>query len=629
MDRVSGWGAPIVLISSLVLLSGCDSILGPGDDPARIDITGSRYTLDLIGDTIQLNTVVKTEDGEVLPNASVRWESRETAVAAVSAAGVVTGHGNGSAWVVASSGGARDSIRITVASPIPCGPVGEILLPDTVSGSLSGTDCRVNERYVNAWTVTLDRQTEVTVQLASSAFDAMLGLLDADGAIIRWDDDGGPGSNSLITATLRPGTYFIYATSFYPGAIGSYQLMIQEGAPPSPCPATATLAIGDTVTGETSADGCIVDGFYLDVWRVTLPTDTVLIIQVDSDDFHAALAVSDTLGRFLNGSGNGPGTSAWLEVHLLAGSYDLWLGARNEPETAGSYTLSVRPGPIFRVCEPVGTLGFPGSVSGELTAEDCFVHVGPGDPWSFELADSAAVDLSLTSDAFRPLLLVTDSVGDIRKVFQGDSAYTAGEALLEAGRYIVWALAGEDGRGGYTLSARVAGQMIDCEPDGSVTVGETISGALSTTDCRLPDGRYADVWITRLDTTSTVRVTVDSEKFDSFLYVADSTGLRLAWDDDGGGGTNAAVTLEFPAGLYQLWATSYGADVVGGYQLGVAAAGSGMAVPVLPGSREKGRPALPRGRGGVGLPGWALPPAGGGSGSPQPSKESGKVGLHE
>lgn len=568
--------AVLALMAGLGLV-GCDTILGPDDDPARIAITGSRSTLDVLGDTVHLSAVVRTEDGRILPNASVAWDSRTPAVATVGSEGVVTAASNGGTWIIARSGSARDSMRIDVSTSVSCAPEGELDLPDTVGGGLSTSDCRIEGAYVDAWSLSLAGETVVTIRLLSSDFDALLFLLDNRGNYIAVDDDGEGGTDSRITATLPAGQYILYATSYFTGVTGAYQLMAQVGVPPSPCPATDVVALPDTVTGTTAPGGCVLQGFHLDVWRLEVPTDTSVVLQVDSDDYQAAVVVADTLGQFLEGSGSGPGTSAWLEVYLPAGSYDIWLGARDVQEANGSYTLSVRHGPALSLCQSAGTLELSAQVSGELSVADCFAYTGHVDGWDLEITDSTVVALTLASSEFWPLILVTDSTGGFHTVIYSEGEVAEDEVTLAPGRYRIWAIA-EDGRaGGYTLSARPAGQMIPCEPDGAIVIGDTVAAALSTTDCQFPDGRYADVWTTRLDSAATVQVTVSSDKFDAYLILADSSGARLAWDDDGAGNGNATLTLELGAGLYQLWATSYEAEVVGGYTLSLVEVDSASA----------------------------------------------------
>ena len=58
------------------------------------------------------------------------------------------------------------------------------------------------------------------------AFDAFLQILDTNGAVLAFDDDGGGGFNSKITETRQPGVYRIEVTTAYEGQTGAYTLAI-------------------------------------------------------------------------------------------------------------------------------------------------------------------------------------------------------------------------------------------------------------------------------------------------------------------------------------------------------------------------------------------------------------------
>jgi len=63
--------------------------------------------------------------------------------------------------------------------------------------------------------------------LDSTSFDAFLILLDSSLVFIATNDDGGAGTNSLITQSLVSGSYFILPTSNFEGETGAYTLTTQ------------------------------------------------------------------------------------------------------------------------------------------------------------------------------------------------------------------------------------------------------------------------------------------------------------------------------------------------------------------------------------------------------------------
>ena len=82
---------------------------------AIINITPASATLTALGDTLQLNATVVDRKNQPVPGATMSWSSSSSSVASVNADGLVTARGNGDATITAKSGGASQSVNITVA----------------------------------------------------------------------------------------------------------------------------------------------------------------------------------------------------------------------------------------------------------------------------------------------------------------------------------------------------------------------------------------------------------------------------------------------------------------------------------------------------------------------------------
>ena len=81
-----------------------------------INISPSAATLPAIGATMQLSATVKDEKNQLVPDATVNWSSSKHTVVSVSASGLITARGNGTAIITATtSGKASDTAEITVA----------------------------------------------------------------------------------------------------------------------------------------------------------------------------------------------------------------------------------------------------------------------------------------------------------------------------------------------------------------------------------------------------------------------------------------------------------------------------------------------------------------------------------
>lgn len=468
-------GRTLVLTLSALAVISCDSLLGPAA-PASVEINASRARLDALGDTVMLEAVVRDDRSKPLPGAAVSWESRSPDVAPIGPDGILTAVSDGTTRVVARSDGMTDSLDVIVEAVIPCAPVGELMVGDTLAGSIADGDCVLEGGGGDFWRVTLEEEIEVTFEMRSPELDAVLVLFDSRGELIAVDDDGGIGLNSRIFRALPAGTYFLFTTQTRRDQRGSYKLSAHEGGIPSSCPATGSIGLPDSVTGTVTAEACNFNNgfyiFYIDVWRLSLDTDTTVILQLSSDELMPGMQVTDTLGNALAGSTIGPGSDALIEIPLNAGSYDIWVGDGVNPRRTGSYTLSTRMGPSLLTCETEGPIAVGDTVSGDLAPDDCFLFGGAADAWDLELDDSVTLDLTVRAADLAPSLLVSDATGELLAAREGDADLVQEELTLGPGSYRVWARAPFGRHGDYdltvTVSETVAGRLPSWEPVGSL-----------------------------------------------------------------------------------------------------------------------------------------------------------------
>ncbi len=123
--------AVVATCMALTILAGC----GGGDSPTKpttptptppptpvatsITVTPSSHTLGSIGATVQLMATVKDQNNNTMSGQTVTWSSANTAVATVSAQGLVSAVSNGTAQITARSGNASGRATVTVAEPVP------------------------------------------------------------------------------------------------------------------------------------------------------------------------------------------------------------------------------------------------------------------------------------------------------------------------------------------------------------------------------------------------------------------------------------------------------------------------------------------------------------------------------
>jgi GH25 family lysozyme M1 (1,4-beta-N-acetylmuramidase) len=135
-----------------------------------------------------------------------------------------------------------------------------------------------------------------------------------------------------------------------------------------------------------------------------------------------------------------------------------------------------------------------------------------------------------------------------------------------------------------TGTMTVAGQTFTVTQDAAggctvtpISVGQTVNGALNSTDCLLSDGSFYDLYTFNGTAGQQISISM-SAGFDTYLFLLTPDGSVLASDDDGGGGTNSRIptTSGFIAlpvsGTYSIAANSFGAGVTGPYTLTLAGA---------------------------------------------------------
>jgi S1-C subfamily serine protease len=111
-----------------------------------------------------------------------------------------------------------------------------------------------------------------------------------------------------------------------------------------------------------------------------------------------------------------------------------------------------------------------------------------------------------------------------------------------------------------------------------ITLGQTISGRLTSTDATLPDGSYADAFVYQGRAGERITVTLRSSDFDAFAVVDEPDGPLRESDDDGAGDLDSELTVTLPrAGTYFIVANSVASGATGAYTLSLRGGGQGVA----------------------------------------------------
>ena len=113
MPVTRGLWAPITFLTiALVACKGTEPFVPV---PTSLHVDPSTLSFTSLGATRQVVAVVLDQRADTIKHASVGWSSDNGGVATVSASGLVTAVGNGSAHAIATTGGLSAQVTVSVA----------------------------------------------------------------------------------------------------------------------------------------------------------------------------------------------------------------------------------------------------------------------------------------------------------------------------------------------------------------------------------------------------------------------------------------------------------------------------------------------------------------------------------
>ena len=457
---------------------------------------GTEYTAGMAAEWLDPKIVVKDpsgavvatdDDGGIAENARVHFTAAASGTYSIEATS--SGFGIGPYEVSLGEG--------------PCPPVPAPIAPgQAVAGRLSDADCVSEvqpESYFDAFALTATSGAPYTIALTAPRdpegyefeIDPLLVVRDPSGAVFLTDENSGvDGTARVDFAAAESGVYTIEVTNALPFT-GTYRLEVRSG----PCPPPATpVALGQTVDGEITEVDCrsqAVDGSLFDTFSFTAAAGDqrrIVMTRVDMPDDEIGtnidpyLVVRDPSGAVVAEDDNGAGgiNASVLLTAATAGTYTI----EATSAATGHYTVSL----AGVMCPQPPTPIAPGqTLSGALEASDCFSQHEAGayaDVWSFMGAPGQQFTVTLTpGQPVAVRLILRNPSGAV--VAQGYGQHGGSPSIVHTttvtGTY-TFEVTGADPGTTTPYSVSLAVAACPSAPI-SIPVNQTVSGALTTTDC--------------------------------------------------------------------------------------------------------------------------------------------------
>lgn len=492
----------------------------------------------------------------------------------------------GSKWLASAAAAALMTLGLAPTanaqdSDPPADASTQAVLDAAVEGGIDPADdvdwYRLRVESGQRYTITLDSIPND----AGQNFDPMLGVYDASGEQLAFNDDAGGTLNSALNfVPAASGEVFVEARSYAGSSAGRYRLAFTSRPVPADdagndASTRARVTPGRPVNGEIEIEGDV-DWYRLNAntnrrYRITLTgagenglADPFLRVL---DASGAELAINDDDEESLNSalvftpSRNG---DVFIEARAYAdfytGGYTLSVTAERMPTDAHAGSTSTRG--RIRIGESLNSeLSFPGD-------RDWFrVQLEEGQAYRFALQSAGDTPLS------DPLLRLYDASGT--EVGFDDDGGGGLNAYLEyvaprAGNYFVEARGYlDDATGGYTLSARAGDTPADASTDLSMSAdGDYREGVLAPAGDR-------DWYRVELQEGQNIRISLVSAEWgeplaDPYVVIYGPDGTALARDDDGGEGLNSWLEHEATVtGPHFIEVRGFSEDAAGRYALAI------------------------------------------------------------
>ena len=498
------------------------AFVGNKGDTVAVDLSSDDFDANILVADASGNSLARNDDGGGRCNARVAFVPPAT--------------GNYRVYANSSAQAELGEYRLTLArghsaTPLPADTVckgfgrvaGLVEVGQTITGTLSSDDPEFpgDSTYFERWILPVKANQAFTIDLVSDDFDAYLLLTKGRGEKLVDNDDGGGGCNARIVYTAQddhPLRVVVNTASRPRRQTGKFTLRVTEGESgvetKGNCRFTNAASASSTQTMQQSTSAL----------RPTGPAAPVPTIRV-GETVNGTLSSSDSLypdnSYFKFYQFTAPAGRP-VTIDLSSDDFDPVLIVRGEDLDNSIINDDGGPGCNSRVSRTFPSTG----------------------PYRILVNTTASPEKQTGSFSL--------SITDGSKPVQEGSAATADC---------------QSSRASSSASSAAA------SPSHSIGVGQSQQGTLTRNDVLLTsDSTYAQPWTIQGTAGTTITIDLESDAFDSYLFLRGPgiAGGRDFQDDDGGGNCHARLTATFPqTGEYEIVVNSADHYATGAFSLSV------------------------------------------------------------
>ena len=208
-----------------------------------------------------------------------------------------------------------------------------------------------------------------------------------------------------------------------------------------------------------------------------------------------------------------------------------------------------------------GDASGPGKQPANIAANSSTTVTAPPGTQVTELPSVLVSDASGRPSAGAPVTFTVTSGGG---TVTGGSATTDASGIATVGG---WTLGTDAGANTLSAATGTLPQVtFTACATGTHTLGSTSDNQLSSTDCRLSDGTFIDLYTVTIPASGTYIFNQTSTAFDTYLAFFTSGSVLIGVNDDFGT-SDSRVKIIVPAGSYLIGALSFDPNVTGTYSL--------------------------------------------------------------